>query len=52
MLDLLGKSGKVGSENGDFGHESHPFRHPFDDSLRGGRWSSVPEISRWPSLFS
>jgi hypothetical protein len=27
MLELLGKCAKIGSENGDFGHESHPFRH-------------------------
>jgi hypothetical protein len=27
MVELQGKSAKIGSENGDFGHESHPFRH-------------------------
>jgi hypothetical protein len=26
MLELLGKSAKITSENGDFGQESHPFR--------------------------
>jgi hypothetical protein len=26
MLELLGKPAKIASENGDFGHESHPFR--------------------------
>jgi hypothetical protein len=27
MLELKGKSVILGSENGEFGHESHPFRH-------------------------
>jgi hypothetical protein len=29
MLEYPEKLAKVGSENGDFGHESHPFRHKY-----------------------
>jgi hypothetical protein len=30
MLDLFGKSGKLHTESGNFGHESHPFRQSND----------------------
>jgi hypothetical protein len=47
MIDLLGKTGKFPSESGNFGHESHPFRHQkwavFGGSwLLGTNWGQFP----------
>src|SRR5208282_5233545 len=62
MLELFNELGNIGPENGDFGHESHPFRHLDSESarravhhLRKQNWSCpglADKLSAYPPVRS